>query len=199
MKSIAINTNSIDLPMITGEFSMLPFNLNTFNGLADEFKSIAMKMLDGVKHNGGIAYFTLHGKKLKKGETLRRGGPHIDGNYEPHHMSFGSGGGNGWKVGESGPEINTGLHARQYNKPTGGIIMASNYESCLGWLGDYEGHPNKGGDCSHINLDEPFTLDRNKVYYGNNHFIHESLAVKDDVHRVLVRITMPEDHVYTGK
>ena len=53
------------------------------------------------------------------------------------------------------------------------------------------------GDCSHIQLDEPFQLERNKVYYGNNHFIHESLEVKDDVHRVFVRITMPEDHEFT--
>jgi len=105
----------------------------------------------------------------------------------------------GWKVGENGPGINTELHKRQYLKETGGIILASNYESCLGWNGHYDGTPNTGGDCSHIQLDQPFMLEKNAIYYGNNHFIHESLPVVDNVHRVFARITMPEDHQFRGK
>lgn len=174
---------------------MIPFDINTFDGLIEEFKDIAKTMLQGIRHKGGTAFFTIHGKKLKKGQTLRRGGPHIDGNYEPHLMTFGNG---GWKVGQDGPGINTALHDRQYNNERGGIILASNYEACLGWVGEYAGLPNTGGDCSHIKLDDPFMLKRNQVYYGNNHFIHESLEVRDDVHRVLARITMPEDHEYIG-
>jgi hypothetical protein len=193
MRSLAINTGLIDLPLVVGEFPMIPFNIDTLEGLGEEFKRIATKMLDGIKHNGGNAFFTIHGKRLKKGQTLRRGGPHIDGNYEPHLMTFGGG---GWKVGQDGPAINTALHARQYNNERGGIILASNYEACLGWIGNYDGLPKTGGDCSHIKLDEPFLLERNKIYYGNNHFIHESLEVKDDVHRVFARITMPEDHEF---
>lgn len=193
MKSLVVNTGSINLPLIIGEFPMMPFNIYTLEGLADEFKRLAIKMLDGVKHNGGTAFFTIHGKRLRKGETLRRGGPHVDGNYEPHLMTFGGG---GWKVGQDGPAINTELHSRQYNNERGGIILASNYEACMGWIGEYEGLPKTGGDCSHIKLDEPFLLQRNKIYYGNNHFIHESLEVKDDVHRVFARITMPEGHEF---
>lgn len=198
MQSIAIKTNDIQLPLIDGKFSMIPFNLNTLDELTDEFKTIAENMLKGIEHIGGTAFLTLHGKKLKKGQTLRRGGPHTDGNYEQHFMSFGSGGGNGWKVGQGGPGINTSLHKRQYCKETGGIILASNYEACLGWNGEYKGLPGVGGDCSHIELDDSFELQRNVVYYGNNHFIHESLAVDDDVHRVFARITMPEGHIFEG-
>lgn len=193
MKSMLINTSDIQLPMISGEFSMLPFDLITLEGLEGQFKDIARNMLKGIQASG-IGFFTAHGKKLEKGGTLRRGGPHTDGNYEKYNMSFGSGGGNGWKVGENGPGINTELHHRQYVKETGGIIMATNYASCLGWRGEYQGVPGVGGDCREIQLDQPFMLESNKVYYGNNHFIHESLPVAGDVHRVFARITMPEDH-----
>lgn len=109
-------------------------------------------------------------------------------------MTFGGG---GWKVGENGPSINTNLHERQYNSELGGIILASNYSSCVGWDGYYDGMPLRGGDCSHLNVKNHFTLKENTVYYGNNHFIHESLPVNDNVHRVFARITMPETHKYT--
>ena len=108
-------------------------------------------------------------------------------------MGFGGG---GWKIGENGPAINTNFHNRQYNSLNGGIIMATNYPSCIGWNGDYDGLPNVGGDCSKIDLDTPLLLRENKVYYGNNHFIHESLSVDQDVHRVFARITMPENHIF---
>lgn len=194
MKSLAKVTNKIELPMIEGEYPMIPFDVKTFEGLSGVFLQIAKNMLQGVDVKGGTAFLTLHGKKLKKGETLRRGGPHTDGNYEPHLMTFG---GSGWKVGQDGPGINTALHDRQYNNPCGGIIIASNYSACLGWIGEYAGLPRTGGDCSHIQLDTPFELEPNKVYYGNNHFIHESVEVKDNVHRVFARITLPENHEYS--
>lgn len=107
------------------------------------------------------------------------------------------GGGNGWKVGENGAAINTDEHNRQYVNPKGGIILATNYASCLGWQGEYKGLPKVGGDCRHIKLDTPHLLKANKVYYGNNHFIHESLPVGRDIHRVFARITLPENHEYS--
>ena len=195
MKSLAVNTGPITLPMIEGEFPMIQFNLETLEGLPAKFIDVAKAMLNGISHQGGTAYFTIHGKKLKKGETLRRGGAHIDGNYEPHVMSFGGG---GWKVGQEGREQGHPIHERQFTKETGGIVLASNYRACNGWIGEYKDKPEKGGDCTHFDLGDHFELEPNEVYYGNNHFIHESLPMKDDVHRVFARITMPEDHCYTG-
>lgn len=199
MKSIAKEMYEISIPQTEEETSMVPFNLNTYDGLTPEQAKIVHQMLKGVEHSGGVAYFTIHGKTLKEKETLRRGGPHIDGNYEPKEMSFGRGGGNGWKVDQDGPGINTKFHKRQYLNEKGGIILASNYSSCLGWIGDYKGTIKTGGDCSKIKLDKPFMLKANTVYYGNNHFIHESLPVDKDVQRTIVRITMPENHIYKRK
>lgn len=195
MNSIFEVKGSIELPFFNSEVSMIPFDLTTLKGLPVEFKDTVQVMLKGIKATG-TAFFTIHGKTLKAGKTLRRPAPHTDGNYEPVKMGFGGVG--GWKVGENGAPINTEEHNRQYVSDKGGIILATNYASCLGWLGEYEGFPAVGGDCRHIKLDEPHLLKENTVYYGNNHFIHESLPVGRDVHRVFARITLPEDHVFQG-
>jgi len=193
MKSTAVIKNEITLPMIDGEFSMMSFDLETLSGLPKHFQLIAGQLLHGIIHKGGTAFLTVHGKMLKANETLRRGGPHTDGSYDIDAMSWGNG---GWKIGENGPSVETDFHKRLYDSETGGIILASNFESCLGWKGDFNGLPGVGGDCRGIDLNQPFMLKRDTVYYGNNHFIHESLPVSEDVHRVFARITMPEDHVF---
>ena len=195
MQSTARVTSTINLPLVECELSMIPFDIATQEGLNEEHSAIVRQMLEGISASG-TGFFTLHGKKLTTGGTLRRGAPHTDGNYEPHNMTFGTSGGNGWKVGENGPPIDSELHKRQYLSEKGGIILASNFESCLGWLGEYSETPRVGGDCSHIELGNSFMLKSNCAYYGNNHFVHESLPVNADVHRVFARITLPENHCY---
>ena len=196
MISIVQKMGSIELPLVQTEDSMIPFDMATLKGLPKEYVKLVETMIEGINYKVGEAYFTIHGKVLKSSETLRRGGPHTDGNYEPLIMSFGQGGGNGWKIGENGPAIDSSLHARQYLTPNGGIIIASNHSSCLSWEGEFRGTPDVGGDCSKIKLSEPSLLTSNEVYYGNNHFIHESMPVSEDVHRVMARITLPESHIY---
>lgn len=196
VKSTAVETTRYELPLYTGHVSMVKFCLETLNGLPVELNSIVKNMLNGIKAKG-YGYFTIHGETLKKGETLRRPGAHIDGNFEP--CSWSNGGGNGWKVGENGPAIDTDFHKDTYINENGGIILVSNFESCVGWIGDYTGVIGVGGDCSKMNLDDNnFMLKRDTVYYGNNHFIHESLPVSDNTHRVFARITLPMTHTYAN-
>ncbi len=198
MKSHVTPVNTIELPLIEGEFSLIPFDLQTLEGLTEEFKAVVRQMLKGIQNLAGTAFFTIHGKRLHKGQTLRRGGPHTDGNFIPEIGGWTGGGGNGWKVGENGPSVGSERHERSYVEVNGGIILCSNFEACLGWVGEYEGFPAVGGDCSHLKLDTPFTLQRNTVYYGNNHFVHESLPMTEDVHRVFARVTLPENHKYAA-
>jgi len=194
MRSMVTITSEIKLPKIIGHHSMIPFDLQSFDGLNQVQGTLAKSITRNITGLQGKAYLTIHGKILKSGDTLRRGGAHTDGNYEKYYMSFSGG---GWKVGENGPPVGSKTHKRQYIKETGGIIMASNYVSCIGWVGEYNDTPRVGGDCSHIkNLGESFELNKNTIYYGNNHFIHESLPVQEDVHRVFIRITLPENHIY---
>ena len=192
--STARSLASIQLPNFDGHLSMVPFDLRTLAGLPSEFISLVKQMTQSLSLTG-TGYFTIHGKTLLQGETLRRPGAHTDGNYEP--CSWGNGGGGGWKIGENGPAVDTKYHQDSYLTPLGGIILASNYEACDGWLGEFQGDIGVGGDCSSIPLTHgKFQLSKDTIYYGNNHFIHESLPMSDNVHRVLARITLPQDHTY---
>ena len=197
MKSNAINLGKIEIPRHDGEDQMIVFDMKTLEGIPDGYRGLAEAMLAKIKQRDGFAYFTIHGRSLKKTETLRRPAPHTDGNYEPVMMSFGGQG--GFKVGETGPRLHSPLHDRQYNAVNGGLLLASTYPACVGWVGEYDGLPGVGGDCRHLTLGQPFILEAGMIYYGNNHFIHESMPVDQDTHRTFVRITLPEDHVFDGQ
>lgn len=193
MKSQVMQLNSISLPLMVGEWSMIPFDLQTLSGLPEQFKQVAKDLLKNVTGVSGIAHFTFHCQKLIAGDSHRRGGPHTDGNYDREILDWGG----GWKVGENGPSVDSPEHQRLYVAPTGGIIMASNHSACNGWVGEFQGIPGVGGDCSHLELGEPnIRLEPNIVYYGNNHFIHESCLLDSDVIRALARITLPITHSY---
>lgn len=173
---------------------MLPFMLNDLKSLPEEFRQTVSNLIKNLSNNTGEAFLTIHGKFVEKYKTLRRGLPHIDGNFIKETSKWGQGGGNGWKVGENGPAVTTNEHKISYRSKTGGMLIASNYSSCMGWNGNYKGKPNVGGDCSHIELGKGFMLKANKVYYGNSQFIHESLPVCKDVFRIMYRITLPMDY-----
>ena len=133
-------------------------------------------------------------KYVKQSETIRRGAPHVDSNYMKIIGWDTGGGGNGWKVGEGGVSLTSDLHDLSYRNTNGGMLIVSNYSSCMGWNGNYEGEPREGGDCANIDLGDGFMLKSNKIYYGNSQFIHESLPVYKDVFRVMFRITLPVDY-----
>lgn len=139
----------------------------------------------------GIAYVTIDELEVKCGETHRRGGKHTDGNY-----LFGwGGGGSGWLTGENGRVLPREKHIQQYCSDGGGMLIVSSYEGCDGWNGEYNGEPNQGGNCDHIDVSglEKFTMEKNVIYWGNSTFIHESLPMDRDIKRQLIRITLPAD------
>jgi hypothetical protein len=188
--------NNIVLPHYKGELSMLPFFLNDLSSLPLEFRDVVNTMIEHLNSKTGVAYLTIHGKFVKKNKTLRRGLPHIDGNYLPSVTSWGNGGGGGWKVGQNGVTLNSEEHNVSYANPNGGMLIASNYSACKGWIGQFSEDAKEGGDCSHINLGEGFMLASNTLYYSNSQFIHESLPVDKDVFRILYRITLPTNHKF---
>lgn len=193
INSISKEWNEVTIPHYNGEVSMLPFNLNDLTTLPAQFIETANEMIKELPNKVGQAFLTVHGKFVKKDDTQRRGAPHIDGNYL-ESLSWGSGGGNGWKVGENGNVLSSTEHKLSYKNKNGGMLIASNYSSCKGWNGKFKGEAGIGGDCRHIKLDSGFMLKPNKVYYGNSQFIHESLPLDKDVFRVLYRITLPIDY-----
>ena len=194
ISSISKELNAISLPLYNGEVSMIPFELSDLTALPNELIKTVKEMIEHLPSKVGESYLTVHGKFVKKSKTLRRGAPHIDGNYIKEICDWGQGGGNGWKVGENGVSLTSEYHKLSYQNKKGGMLMASNYSACMGWNGDYEGEAREGGDCSHIDLKNGFMLKANTVYYGSSQFIHESLPLSEDVFRVLFRITLPIDY-----
>ena len=191
--SKSVDLGVIEVPFFDGKISMLPFDLSSFFGVPKEFVATVRKMTSSLNKKTGTAFLTVHGAFVEKDKTLRRGAPLIDGNYLKSHK-WGSTG--GWKIGENGAKLNTKNHALSYKNNNGGMIIASNYSSSVGWNGIFKGEAGIGGDCRHIELRHPFKLEADKIYYGNSQFIHESLPVDKDVHRVMIRITLPIDHKY---
>lgn len=158
----------------------------------EEFNPVIQRMLMLSPIERGTAWITIDCKSVKKGETHRRGGPHVDGNYV---YAWNGGGGNGWKTGDAGRVLSPEDHADQYCNAKGGMIIASSYAACKAWIGEFDVMPNQGGDCSHIRnlLDKMknLILKPNIFYLGNSTCIHESLPIEEDVDRVLVRLTLP--------
>jgi hypothetical protein len=194
--SISKELNTIEIPFFKGEVSMLPFDLSDLTTLPILFRETAKEMVKNLPNKIGEAFLTVHGKFVKKTKTLRRGAPHIDGNYLKEVSSWGNGGGNGWKVGENGMKLTSKEHSISYENTKGGMLITSNYSACKGWNGVFNENAKTGGDCSHLNLDEGFMLEANKVYYGNSQFIHESLPLDKNIHRVMYRITLPIQHEF---
>lgn len=163
-----------------------------------EFDPVVDRMLSVVNLNDGDKIFvTIDQKHVTAGQSHRRPGPHVDGNYI---FDWGGGGGNGWLTGTAGRVLSPENHKLQYCNPRGGMIIASDHKACRGWIGQFTGQPNQGGDCSHLqdqlDLAQQFWMDPNKIYVGNSTFIHESVAVARDVDRTLVRITLPPTFDY---
>jgi hypothetical protein len=157
----------------------------------ERWESFLKEVIDCSPKKTGKAYLTIDEKIVKKGESHRRGGPHTDGNY-----LFGwGGGGGGWLTGEDGRFLPREQHKEQYCSDKGGMLIVSSYEACKAWEGDFDGEPNQGGDCSHLDLSklESYNLKANTLYWGNSTFIHESLPLEEDVKRQLIRITLPAD------
>jgi len=188
------------------ELIMLPINLEGGNKLPYEFReyaSLVIKMIKLSPIKKGIAYLTIHAKKVEAESTHRRGGPHSDGNYFP--VATTSGWGNtayqsaGWKVGENGPPVTTDYHKKSYCSNLGGMLIISTHSLCKGWLGKINGNVGVGGDASKLtdklNKLKSFILKPNTLYLSNSQFIHESLPSSRNINRVLVRITLPDTEI----
>jgi hypothetical protein len=142
----------------------------------------------------GRAFVTVDQREVKRGQSQRRPGPHVDGNYL---FDWGGGGGGGWLTGAAGRQLEPADHRLQYCSPTGGMLIASDYEACRAWRGRFDGEPDQGGNCEHmqeqINRAELVPLVANAAYWMNSTGIHESLPVRATVQRSLLRITLPHD------
>lgn len=153
--------------------SPLPLELSRWQPTIDA-------MMEGI--DAEVAYLTLDQKKLIAGQTHRRAGIHIDGYWNPKlhaHSSHGGGRHTGWESCDFSTREAT--------------LLASDYGACQAWTGTWQGNPEAGGDCSHIDTSDmgSWFLTPGKCWAGNITMLHASMPVSHDVARTLVRITVP--------
>lgn len=194
-KCVRMGNINLNIPFEREYLYMHPIQLESFKSLPgkmDKFNSIIKSMIDFLPYQKGKSYVTIDRKKLNKGETHRRGGVHIDGNY-----CFGWGG-SGWSCGTQGKYLPSDKHLLQYGSKLGGMIIVSDEEACKIWEGEIEGLPGQGGDCNHLtdqlNYLPTKILNKNTCYWLNSMGVHESLPLNNSCERTLIRLTLPENY-----
>lgn len=180
----------VSFPPNTGErVYMVPFKKQY--GLPSSltrWQPIVDSMLIGIETDNPI-YLMIDQGRVRAGKAHRRPGPHIDGTWNP--------------------EVNIHGHT-EWEMSEETILMASDVEACCAYVGKYEwntwntwnkqirsrlsmpGDPRSDGDCGHVNLSglKKVMMKANVAYAGNAAMIHESLPVKHDCQRTLVRLNV---------
>lgn len=201
MKSLLKEIGPVQFPENTGErVYMLPFTKR--EGLPfhlSRWQLTIDAMLQGIDVEGPI-YLMIDQGTVQMGKTHRRGGAHIDGNWNPTVNSHSGGGGGGGshgpppgkhRPGGTGSGNGGGWNCANFNPEA--LILASDVTASCAYVGEVEGEPAEGGDCCHIDLSNTLRvpLVAGKAYAGNVTMIHESLPLLRDCGRTLVRLNVP--------
>lgn len=129
----------------------------------------------------GPLYLMVDQSFVHAGAAQRRPGLHVDGYWIPRLQCHGR------------PEPGHGHCVKAEDWPVEAILLASNVSASRSFVGEYDGVPGEGGDCSHIgteNLNQ-IRLLSDVCWAGNVTMLHESLPVAEDCFRTLVRINVP--------
>lgn len=166
--------------------SGLPEKLGRFQETVDMMLKNVNTIINGVSQP---IFLTIDEGIVKKGNTHRNGGVHIDGYWNEDMHCWGGGGwggtpSSGW--GTSGWKVKGNFLVPE------SIILASSVSASRGYIGEYENNIGDKGDCTHLDLSglDCFLMEENRAYRGNVTFLHESLPVLFDTERTLVRLNI---------
>lgn len=182
MESKIQTLNEVQFPENTGErIYMLPFRKDQpLPAQYARWQNTVDQMVASIDTNETM-YLMVDQGRVKAGHSHRRGGVHIDGNWLPEiHAHRGDGGGGRHRV-------------RRVDMVPEALILASDSYGCDAYLGEWDGKIGEGGDCSHLDLSplERVPLRANVGYVGNVWMLHESVPVRQDTLRTVVRINVP--------
>lgn len=164
---------TVEFPAFSGvRVMMMPFLMQgPRNSLPDSlgmYRDAVASICSMATVKEGVGYLTIDEALVRAGETHRRPGLHVDG--------FGAyGGGGGYAA--------------------NGMFLASTHEGCVGYAQSYEGEPGMDGDCEHLRseLGSGAVMRAGHVYWCSPMALHESLPMRADIHRQLIRVSMPSD------
>lgn len=201
MRSAIQHVSHVEFPKFKArQCYMVGMSLATLSqqGMGD-YTEVIRNMMACVDIRGTERFFvTIDEQHLQPGQTQRRGGAHIDGNWiEPIGARFN-------KDWVNHPELQADTLPR-WEQPElitdgnniGGMLIAASEAASVAWKGIVDGTPNADGNCEHLR-DQLTQLQvvpmlHNRVYLANSTCIHESLPVQRPVKRQLIRITLPHD------
>lgn len=184
MKSNLAESGLVPFPTFTGErVYMLPFFQSA--GLPAHlarWQPTVDAMLRGIKSDREI-FLMIDQARVAAGQTHRRGGIHIDG-Y--------------WVAGKWAHSPTThrpraaSWQTATFSEPEA-IILASDVSACRAFVGEWSGNPNEGGDCAHLDTSRmvEVRMQATRAYVGNVTMLHESIPVKHDCMRTVVRLNVP--------
>lgn len=168
----------VEIPQFTGiRVMMMPFYLHDVRAsLPDQIAPWFDALEKICIWTSGIGYLTVDEAFVRKGETHRRSGLHVD-SVGPDGEHGGWGGGGSWG--------------------STGFRMVSSHVGCQGWDQLFLGSPGANGDCSHLEqqLDPScqIIMQPGEVWDCGHMLVHESIPHKTDVYRQFVRVSMPSN------
>lgn len=189
-QSRVVEMGRVDFPAFLAErVYMREFRLET--GLPSDLKrwqATVDQMLVGVDTNEPI-YLMIDQGVVKADTSHRRPGAHIDGYWIAAKQRHG--GAPGGHVGRWDNPSDR-WNSCSFDKPEG-LILASDFCASRALIGEFEGTPGEGGDCSMLDLSHlaEIRLQAGIAYAGNVTMVHESLPVSQDTVRTLVRLSVP--------
>lgn len=147
------------------------------------------QMLDKVDVDEPI-YLMVDSAFVKANQTHRREGRHIDGYWVSGSHSTHGGLSTHSSHGSSIQHKDNWSNAK-LNTPEA-LILASNQTASRGFIGDWSGVIGDGGSCENIDITnmQEILLEKNNIYISNVGFIHESIPVKEDCERTLIRLNV---------
>jgi hypothetical protein len=178
-KSEIVHKGDVMLPKFSGlRLMMMPFDLADLETLplSTAWRSVLACMRQRAPVREGIAYLTIDEALVRKGETHRRPGLHVDG-IGPDGEPGGWGGGGGW--------------AKK------GMLVVASHAGSVGWHQEFDGEPAPNGDCSHLSgqckADSIVLMTRGSIFHCNALAVHQALRMVEDTSRQFVRLSLPND------
>jgi len=167
----------VEFPEFTGlRVMMMPVVLGDLTGVPTKYLDLVDHLYECTenRHLGEVGYLTIDEQDLLPGQTLRRGGLHVDGYYQGRCGAWGGGGGWG-SVGN-------------------GMLTVSSTPHCKAYLGVFDGQPGPEGECDHLTLpNDGEVFEAKQVYWVDGACVHESLPVDEPTARQFVRLSMPNN------
>ncbi len=180
-KSTFKKVGDLVLPKFSGKrIMMMPLILGDPKSIPDfleEWKETIAQLAALGAHPGEIGYLTIDEKIVKKEETHRRQGAHVDGAYHGSFGVWGGGSGGGW--GSLG----------------NGMLTVSSHPGCKAWNQEFIGNVGLEGEADHLlsqaHEECSVTFGANEVFWVDGACVHMSLPMKETTPRQFVRLSLP--------